>query len=302
MRFDGGWVKIHRSILTGDLQGDGYAMAIFIKLIIWANHAPTRHKGKIVPRGSLMTGLGELEESTGFSRPTICRRLKLLQDYQMITRYVKRSGSLITICNYDKYQCINNEQGEVSETIEKRLRNDRETIEKRSSTHIEELKNSRREEFKKTNSCVPPSGDEPVSKKRALVPIEDPAILAIASNWYKFAQQEMPWKKEGGEWCLQGFARSLVKVAKATDLNQAGVEALFKFIENDEFWRKNAVSPNGLLTKSKNGSRKIDNILNRMKPPEDLVKKALLEYANSEEPIENPFDKWARDVREKRRS
>lgn len=278
MRFDGGWIKLHRSILTSEIQGDAISIALFTILILWANIKETRSKGKPVLRGQILTSLAELEQALGVSRPTVCRRLRVLVTCGMIVRDVKRSGVTITICNYEKYQSINNEQEGVSETILKRSRNDPETILKRSCTHIEELKNPRREEGEKESLYPPPPSSGTDSPLKTKIEIQDPEILKVAAQWWELAKIEMHWKSESGEWSLQGFARSIAKIGRATDLNPVGLKALIDFIENDDFWRKNAISPNGLLTKSKNGNRKVDNILARMKPTEDPIRRAMEEF------------------------
>ena len=58
------------------------------------------------------------------------------------------------------------------------------------------------------------------------------------------------------------------------------------FVKKDDFWDVNALSPNGLLTLSKNGSRKIDNILIKMKPKEDKLKQAFSDFIAANKPAD----------------
>lgn len=103
-RFDGGWVKLHRSIITSAIGKDGTACWIFVVLVSWANTEETRILGKPLKRGELVTGIYELAEQTGFHPSTVSRKLKLLEEQQMIVRCKQHRGSKITILNYSKFQ------------------------------------------------------------------------------------------------------------------------------------------------------------------------------------------------------
>lgn len=99
----------------------------------------------------------------------------------------------------------------------------------------------------------------------------------------------MPWK-ESAEWTVDRFACELESISKRTGLNLLGLSEVLKFIEKDEFWRKNAISPFGLLKKSsKNDLRKIDNIITRMKTRQHRVDQAMQEFINDDKPFESPF-------------
>jgi len=47
------------------------------------------------------------------------------------------------------------------------------------------------------------------------------------------------------------------------------------FVVQDDFWVKNALGPMGLLTRGKNGLRKIDNILAAMKSSKEWRSKQI---------------------------
>lgn len=115
--------------------------------------------------------------------------------------------------------------------------------------------------------------DTPVKRKRkkATITIENvsdektynESIMSTALKWHEWASKKMPWMKE--KITAEKFYNELMKIQSTTDLNDNGIEALFEFIKTDEFWSQNAISPMNLISKSKNGLRKIDNILLRMK-------------------------------------
>jgi hypothetical protein len=115
--------------------------------------------------------------------------------------------------------------------------------------------------------------DTPVKRKRKKASITNEKvsdekrysdqIMSTAIKWHEWASKKMPWMKE--KITAEKFYNELIKIQQTVDLNDSGIDALFEFIKNDEFWSQNAISPMNLNSKSKNGLRKIDNILLRMK-------------------------------------
>ena len=108
--------------------------------------------------------------------------------------------------------------------------------------------------------------------------------LQLASEWLQFSKELMPWKKAPISWTPERWADDLAKVKRVTDINDSGLNELFKFIKGDDFWCKNTLSPNTLLKKGSNGNRKIDNILLKMRPTGDIkrkrVQQAIEDFAN----------------------
>jgi hypothetical protein len=76
---------------------------------------------------------------------------------------------------------------------------------------------------------------------------------------------------------------------RAAKLDHAQLHGIFDFISQDEFWRKNAISPGGLLSKSyKNGLRKIDNILIAMNN-DKAVKTRTIDNRLAEKGVVSPW-------------
>ena len=141
-RFTNGWVKSYRSLYHSHY--DGWDMAILGWLISAANYVDGKslvcgRGGRILlKRGQLVTSLSEIHSVTKFSKSVINRRLKRYAEENIIEIQTKHSGTVITILNYDKYQCIESEQ----ETQTKQKEN---ASGNTSGLHIEELKNLRKE-------------------------------------------------------------------------------------------------------------------------------------------------------------
>lgn len=131
-----------------------------------------------------------------------------------------------------------------------------------------------------TDVLTLPSTRTSLPKKRH--PTHTEADLSVGREWLAFALQEMPWQAGRRGFSDESFAQAVAELRRATDLNPEGVAAVLAFVKADDFWRRNALSPAGLLRRStKNGNRKIDNILVRMKTPTDRVLDSLKEWAEA---------------------
>jgi hypothetical protein len=96
--------------------------------------------------------------------------------------------------------------------------------------------------------------------------------LNLAEKWLYHAQTEIPnfsVRSPYRNWTKDKLARDIAKVKRSTGFDQTFMENLFQFIRNDQFWAKNVLAPIGLLTKSKNGKMKIDNIITSWRPDSD---------------------------------
>ena len=96
---------------------------------------------------------------------------------------------------------------------------------------------------------------------------KDPVLEALAEIWLKWAHEKMPWSKE--KFSVDKFYDALITIRNTTDLSADGLRAIFDFIRKDLFWKDQVVSPKSLLTASKNGLRKIDNVLLKFKKEYD---------------------------------
>lgn len=96
---------------------------------------------------------------------------------------------------------------------------------------------------------------------------KDPVLEVLADIWWKWATDKLPWQKEKMK--EEQFYDALITIRNTTDLNPDGLRAVFDFIRNDDFWQHQAISPKSLLTPSKNGLRKIDNVLLKFKKEYD---------------------------------
>ncbi len=134
-----------------------------------------------------------------------------------------------------------------------------------------------------TNTTAKQPGPRVIARTRngrALTLAHSEADLAVGRAWLAFALTEMPWKADDPSWTPERFAEHLSALRRATGVSEEGLALLLAFVAKDEFWRKNACSPAGLLKKSaRNGERKIDNILVRMRTSEDRTRDTMAQWA-----------------------
>ena len=104
----GGWIKLHRKILDTPALQDWQARSVFIELLLRATHKPHTidRKGRVVELqpGQLITTERLLADDLKLGRQVIRRILGLLKNRTMIETKTNPLGTVITICNWRKYQ------------------------------------------------------------------------------------------------------------------------------------------------------------------------------------------------------
>ena len=93
--------------------------------------------------------------------------------------------------------------------------------------------------------------------------------LDLGRKWLDMAVSEMPHRASDPKWHAAEFGTELKKVGHAVGLDNAAMLKVFHYVSADAFWRPNACAPKSLLKVNKEGVRKIDNILTRMKRPHE---------------------------------
>jgi uncharacterized phage protein (TIGR02220 family) len=109
-----GFVVFHRKVTEWCWYKKPYMLRLFTHLILMANHRPQQWEGVTVERGQLVTGRLALSEQTGISQQSIRTCLTRLERTGEISVKSTNKFSIITICNYDKYQGQKNEANQQS--------------------------------------------------------------------------------------------------------------------------------------------------------------------------------------------
>jgi len=100
-----GFIKLHRSILGWEWWQDTNTLKVFLWLLLNANWEDSRYKGIEVPKGSLVVGRKKMAESLGISEQSIRTALEHLKSTNEITIKTTNRFSVVTVTNWDKYQC-----------------------------------------------------------------------------------------------------------------------------------------------------------------------------------------------------
>jgi hypothetical protein len=124
-----GWIKLHRKILDWEWFQDSHTYHLFTYLILSANHESKRWRGITIERGQLVTGRYKLSAQTGLSERKIRTCLERLIECNEISIKTTNRFSIITLCNYDSYQSLDNDSDQ--QTTNKRPTNDQQTTNKR---------------------------------------------------------------------------------------------------------------------------------------------------------------------------
>ncbi len=146
-RFQNGWVKSYRSLFNGDY--DVYDIGILMWLIANANYvdgkslARSGHGRTIIRRGQILTSVREVADALGIANGLVRKRFDNFVKEQILANETTNTGSLITICNYDKYQGVEDLEEQTVEQPENKRRANGE------QTESNILKNIRIKEGKK---------------------------------------------------------------------------------------------------------------------------------------------------------
>lgn len=155
-----GFAAAQRSLIDHHLfEGDASRLGAWVWLFLRAAWKPTPFdiSGKTITieRGQLCVSRAQLAKAWGWSPSAVERFLTRLQTEQMIERATGQGRSIITICNYDKYQSIEDKPGQATgQATGQRSDSDRTAKEQGNKETIEE-----------PNGSSPPVS--PPSKKRA---------------------------------------------------------------------------------------------------------------------------------------
>ncbi|TQV82834.1 hypothetical protein [Aliikangiella coralliicola] len=99
-----GFIKLHRKIIDWEWYGDINTFAVFLHLLLKANHRPKNWRGKVIERGQLVTGRKILSSELRLSEQQIRTCLKRLQSTNEITIKSTSQYSIVTLVNYSLHQ------------------------------------------------------------------------------------------------------------------------------------------------------------------------------------------------------
>lgn len=159
-----GWVKLHRSLAEWCWFSEPRTLQVFIYLLIHANYETRQWRDIVLRRGELIIGTHKLAKELDCTRQVIRTRLERLEACGSITITTTNKYSIVSICNYDKYQTIPSENSphgnQQKATIQEGIR---------------------RQNFKKESPLTPQGGNGLLSYKKESFPI-DQTLAPFAPN------------------------------------------------------------------------------------------------------------------------
>lgn len=102
---DNGWIKIFGKIVDWEWYGDPNMVATWLHLLVSANWRDKNWRGVTIKRGQLVTSISQLSQAIGQTEWQTRTCLERLENSKQILKQTTNKFSIITICNYDSYQC-----------------------------------------------------------------------------------------------------------------------------------------------------------------------------------------------------
>ncbi len=128
--------------------------------------------------------------------------------------------------------------------------------------HAADLLSTDQEESKKEDKSIP------------TVPrLPPPPALSLAHEWHDWATASRPYLASSNP---QSFAKAIAQLQARHSIKDEGMRKVLRFIQRDPFWSEQALSPCGLLKRSKNGLYKMENLLASMKTDRSWQNEAIL--------------------------
>lgn len=128
-----GYIKISRSLLNWEWYGDAHMVQLWIYLLLNANYTDVKWRGRVIPRGSLVITRASVCEHLKMSERTFRTCLGRLIETGEITKQTTNKNTLVTITNFDTYQCSESDQRPTNDqqATNKRPTNDQQNAKKR---------------------------------------------------------------------------------------------------------------------------------------------------------------------------
>lgn len=100
------WIKIFRRFLGWQWFHKSEMVHLFVYLLLKANASDQKRGDVEIKRGQLLTTYREIEEETCISAQTLRTCIARLKSTNEITSKSTNKNTLITICNYERYQGV----------------------------------------------------------------------------------------------------------------------------------------------------------------------------------------------------
>jgi hypothetical protein len=148
-RFDGGWIRIERKLLSGDIAQNGLCLSLWVWLLcsasVFESKIRWKNEARTLKPGDVWFSLADLADQWGVSKSTLHKHLRYLEASERLKYESGTQGCIVTILNWRKYQedwkgaRTPQELGSNEDrTEDERCENEPETIPEPEPKHIEQ--------------------------------------------------------------------------------------------------------------------------------------------------------------------
>lgn len=152
-----GWIKIHRSLLDWEWYSDTNCVRLALHFLLKANYQPKKWQGITIVRGQLVISRGQLSEETGLSQMQIRTTIDKLDKCGFITKSATSKYTIVTICNYDSYQQLQDGYDDGCQPTDNQQITNEQPSDNQQITTTKESKKERKEEYS-THTVVSEKG------------------------------------------------------------------------------------------------------------------------------------------------
>lgn len=125
-----GWITLHRKFLTWEWFDKPEMVQLFIWLLLNANYTDKKWQGQVIKRGQILTTTPKIMEALRLTERQTRTCISRLKSTGEVSVKTTNRFTIITICNYDRYQNDNlasdgqNDGQNVTQATDKRRTND----------------------------------------------------------------------------------------------------------------------------------------------------------------------------------
>lgn len=224
------WIKLHRKFVAWEWYNDSNMVHLFLHILLNANHKPNRWRGMELQRGQYLTGRKKLSKETGISERTVRTCLERLKSTNELTIKTTKQFSIITVCNYDKYQ---DKDLITDQVTDQQNANNRPTTDQQPTT----IKNDKKEKNYKNILLSEIDISDFPNLDKELLEITKSFQQLFIDNLKEVGINNSSPQKAKGSW--YDDIRLMVEVDGIT-VND--FRDLFKALKRLTFWKKNILS------------------------------------------------------------
>ena len=225
----GGWIKIHRSMLSWGWYDNINIKTVFLHLLLTANYETKQWHDKIINRGRRVCSLEGLAEEVGLSIQeirTILGKLEKTGEIIMESKRGKNGYTVITLINYSKYQ--GDEEGDFATNINMPPNQDVSgslpsgtTVNQQISNNLSTITKEVKEVKNKELAALSPA--DTLAKKEKY----DPLTLSEACLYIANKVRDEHLAGVAQQWAKMRYART-DKSKKTRELNKNKVDLAFR--------------------------------------------------------------------------